>query len=219
MEHPKTKSNKSSRDHKEETFDEKKERYETPFSEYNYMMDLVKHLGLPACDLDAMASRSNKKCKEYLSVSYDSVNNDYLIRGKKIPKSVFIQAPHKLYNKVLPQIESQWKKYGFCVVALIPSRNERTNYWKELVEPNRFECVKDGHIFYFPLTLRIIFEIDGEQATSQKGEVMHDPNGYKLVIWIPKKKLKGFKKNIQKFYQWYYLQPLIEKAKKRDQKK
>jgi len=210
---------KKSRDHKPETFDEKKERYETPFKEFDFMMDLVKHLGLPVCDLDAMASRSNKKCKEFLSERYDSIHNDYLIRGKKKPKSVFIQAPHSKYNQVIPQMERQWIKYGFCIVGLIPSRNERTNYWKELVEPNRFDCVSNGHIFYFPLTLRIIFEIDGELATSKKGEIMHDPNGYKLVIWIPKKKLKGFKKNIRKFYHWYYLQPLIEKAKKRDQKK
>ena len=101
-------------------------------------------------------------------------------------------------------VDEQYRKHGYCIYALIPSRNERTVYWHDVVERNRFGVVEDGYIFYFPTMMRIIFEIDHEQAHTKDGKVYHDPNGYKLVIWIGKDYLKTFKTNLQKFYKWYY---------------
>lgn len=198
-----------------ETFDEKKERYETPFDDYDWLMDITKRLGLPVAELDIMASKDNTKCMYFLDVKYDSTTNAFLINGKRIPKSIFLNSPHKLYNKMVPQCHNQWKKYGFTIISLIPSRNERTKYWHKYIEANRFDCVDDGFVFYIPLEKRFIFEIDGEQAHSQEGDVQHDPNGYKLVFWIGKKYLKNFKKNLRKFYHWYYVELPKQKEKER----
>ena len=213
--------NKHPKDTHKETFEEQKERYETPYEDYEWLESLVKKLKLPVPTLDIMASRKNTKCIHYLDKKYDSTKNDFVILDKKrkkrvrIPKSIFLNAPHKKYQFMVPQCEKQWKKYGFTEIALIPSRNERTKYWKKVIEPNRFEVVNNGHIFYFPLDKRFIFEIDGKQMKIGKDKIiMHDPNGYKLVIWIGKKYLKGFKKNLKKFYQDYYVKPMKEDSKK-----
>lgn len=217
----KLKHKTSSKDPHIETFDEKKERYETPVEDYKWLITLVKKLKLPVPNLDVMASKKNTKCKYYLDEKYDVTVNDFVILDKKrkkrvrIPKSVFENAPHKKYQKMVPQNELQWQKYGFTIIALIPSRNERTKYWKRIIEPNRFDVVNNGHIFYFPLDKRFIFEIDGEQAHAEHtNEVQHDPNGYKLVIWIGKDYLKDFKKNLKQFYQDYYVNPMKEQSKK-----
>jgi len=214
--------NKHRKDPHKETFEEQKERYETPYEDYDWLVSLVRKLKLPRPSLDIMASRKNTKCIHYLNEKYDATKNDFVILDKKrrkrvrIPKSNFLNAPHKKYQFMVPQCEKQWQKYGFTIVALIPSRNERTKYWKKVIEPNRFEVVNNGHIFYFPLDKRFIFEIDGEQAHAEdSNEIQHDPNGYKLVIWIGKDYLKDFKKNLKRFYQWYYVDALKQKAKKR----
>jgi hypothetical protein len=218
----KLKHKTSSKDPSEETFEQKKERYETPYEDYDWLESLVRKLRLPIPSLDIMASKYNTKCIHYLDELYDATQNDFVILAKgrrkrlRIPNSVFLNAPHKKYQFMVPQCESQWQKYGFTIVALIPSRNERTKYWRKVIEPNRFEVVNNGHIFYFPLDKRFIFEIDGEQAHAEHSdEIQHDPNGYKLVIWIGKDYLKDFKKNLKRFYQWYYVDALKQKAKKR----
>lgn len=188
-------------------FEKNKERYELSKKDYKWLMKFVKKLGIPLPVLDLMASRKNKKTLYFLDEKYDSLKNDFVIkrRGKrvKIPKSSYLNSPHKQYKFAVIQCNKQWRKYGKWIVAIIPSRNERSIYWHEEIEKNRYETNKNGHIFYFPLRKQFFFEIDGKPATDIKGRIMHDPNGYKLVIWIDKAHLKTFKKNIQSFYKWY----------------
>ena len=196
---------------KEETFDEKKERLETPDVVYYEFINWIKHMGLPLPNLDLMASQRNSKCLNYLDKEYDSITNELLIDGKDVPDACWLNAPHKEMKKVVMHLDQQYRKYDLAIYAMIPSRNERTNYWHEFIEKNRFEIVDDGFIFYFPVQMRIIFEIDGELAHDKNGKVWHDPNGYKLVIWIPKVHLKTFKVKLQEFYRWYYEEHDISK--------
>jgi len=187
-----------------ETFTEKKERYETPMKDFKEFVRIITQLGLPKPDLDAFASEKNKKCEFYLDEDYDSFNNDFLIGGIKPPQCVYVNAPHKKYKETVIQMDKQYKKYGFTIVALIPSRNERTDYWHKFIEPNRIECTNFGYVFYFPLQKAFKFEIDGKIATQQDGKPNVDANGYKLVIFVGRYYLKTFKQNLPKFYNWYY---------------
>ncbi len=187
-----------------ETFEERLERLETPQKDYDDIVKIIEHLGLPKPDLDAFASATNKKCEYYLGKSYDSLNNDFLKGGSMIPETVYVQPPHKKYKDATIQCDKQYKKYGFTIVALMPSRNERTDYWHELIEPHRIECTNFGYIFYFPLQKAFKFEIDGKIATQKNGKPNVDANGYKLVFWVKKIYLKDFKKNLPAFYKWFY---------------
>jgi len=187
-----------------ETFDEKKERFETPWNDFNAFVRIITYLGLPKPDLDAFASKKNKKCEFYLGKDYDSFNNDFLIGGIKPPMCTYINPPHKDYKKAVIQIDKQYDKYGLTIFALMPSRNERTDYWHEFIEPHRIECTNFGHIFYFPLKKAFKFEIDGKPATQKNGLANVDANGYKLIFWVGKFYLKNFKKNLPAFYKWFY---------------
>lgn len=191
---------------KAETFEDKMQRLETSWEDFNWMMSIVSMLGLPKPDLDVFASEKNKKCDYHLDEQYDSLKNDWLIKGKYTPDANWCQPPFKFWQQVIMQLHNQYQKYRLPIYAFVPSRFEKNPQWGEFIERYRFECAENGFIFYLPLARKFMFLIDGKPSRSKKGQINYSPDGFKLVIWIGDKYLNTVKENIPKFYEWYNTQ-------------
>ncbi len=208
-----------------ETFEQQKERYETVPDDYKEFVEIAKFFGLPEPNLDIMASKKNSKCIHHLNKKYDALHNDLLIDGKVIPNAIYLNAPHTVYSEIIPHLERQYWKWDLTIMALIPSRNERTVYWHQYIESNLFGTKKrhpcqfgkglGGYIFHIPLRKTFHFEIDGFPATSEDGKIQHDPSGYKLVFWIGSKYLAGFQEKIYEYYAMYEKKMLTYNEDKR----
>lgn len=187
-----------------ETWDDRKQRLETLDEDWHWLMQFITILELPKPDLDVFASEKNRKCDYYLDKEYDSLKNDFLIKGKYAPDASWIQPPFGIYAQVLEQIDKQFVKYDLPMYALVPSRFEKNPVWGKYVENHRIDAVENGHVFYIPIQKNWYFKIDGKLMTSKKGEIMTSPDGFKLTLWIPKRNMAKFKENLPKLYKWLY---------------
>lgn len=183
-----------------ESFEDKKQRLETPEKVYYFACSVARKLGFPPPELDLMASNHNTKCIHFIDRKKDFFKSEPITDFDEVPKTVFINAPHKEYQNVVPRLHDHWNQYGFTIIALMPSNTERTDYFHEFVEKYRIDTNPDGHIFYMPLNMRIAFELDGKQATDKKGRPDVARDAYKLVFWIGKTHLKTFKTKLLEYY-------------------
>lgn len=188
-----------------ESQESKANRLETPEDVYYFVVDLSKKLGIPPPELDVFASQKNTKCINFITKEQDAFKKDFLIdeinRGietTRVPETIWSNAPHGDYAKALRRIFDQYKKYDFNAVILIPTVNCRTNYWHELVEPNRLEVNKNGFAFYYPLQGTIYFELDGQFLIDKNGRKSHAHNAYNVLWFVKKTKVKDFKENLVK---------------------
>ena len=152
---------------------------------------------MPEPILDICASDANRKCYYCITKEQDCLKTEFLA-DEIIPDTIWCNAPHSQYSKILPRIFDQYHELDFNAIILIPSNNERTTYWNKLVEPNRIEINPKGFCFYFPYTKRIIFELDGIQVTDKDGKPMHAQNGYKILLLVKKSKKQEFKSNLHR---------------------
>jgi len=177
--------------------DEGMDRLETPNIDYRKISDIGLSLGIQEPELDICASKENRKCYYYITKEQDCLKTEFLINGR-IPETIWCNAPHTQYSKILPRVFEQYEKLDFNAIIFIPSNNERTNYWNRLVEPNRIEVNPKGFVFYFPYTKRVIFEMDGIQLVDKEGRPAHAQNGYKILLLVKKSSKQQFKSNLHK---------------------
>lgn len=183
-----------------ESFEDKKQRLETPDSVYYLACKIAKGIGIYPPELDLMASNSNTKCIHFIDREMDIFKTKPLIWDKEVPKTCWINAPHRDYEKVVPLLHNHWETYGFTIIALMPSNTERTDYFHKYIEKYRLDLNPDGHIFYIPINMRIPFNLDGKQATDAKGRKDVARDAYKLVFWIGNVHLKGFMTKVQEYF-------------------
>lgn len=175
--------------------------FETPDDLYYSIISDVRMLGEEPPELDVFAmhdrgdGKTNSKCIYYLTEEYDSLSNDWLIPDTmRVPSSVWINDLHSRHEDCMVQAISQYEKYGFTMVYLIPSNTRRTRYWKRLVEPYRFggnPKYRDipKHIHNFPFDGTITFLKNGkptvnEDPTSDNfGKPQTSRNSYEVLVW------------------------------------
>lgn len=184
----------------------KANRLETPEDIFYKVLDIIRPLGIDPPELDVFASVDNTKCVNYIDAEMNAFESDFIInesnrgiKSSRLPLSIWSNAPHDIYKDAMPRIHEQYLKHdqGFNAIVLIPTTNARTNYWHDIVEPNRLDVNKDGYCFYFPLKGTIYFELDHEVLRDDKGRKQHAHNGYFVLLFVKKDKLKEFKANLQ----------------------
>lgn len=191
-----------------ETIEQVKQRFETPLQQvYNKLLVMSKRLGIPSPELDVFASSANTKCFDYIDKEMNAYVTEFILPNGRIPKTIYSNAMHKEQEQAVRRIYQQYQKYDFNVLQIIPAINSRSQYFGELIEPNRVECSDDGFIFYTPFPKVIYFEIDQEPVYTKSKKPpytlskVHDQSGYLIVFWSSKTNLKDFKLNVRKFYQ------------------
>ena len=178
----------------------KANRLETPEQNYYDIIDKVKRLGIDPPELDVFASVDNSKCLEFISKEQDAFNTEFLMPSGKTPVTIWSNAPHDIYKLALPRIHQQYLKYDFNAIILIPTTNTRTNYWHEIVEPNRIEVNPKGYAFYYPFKGTVYFELDHKRLIDKKGKYSHAHNGYNILLFVKKNKIKEFKERLPKVF-------------------
>ncbi len=188
-----------------ESQESKANRLETPEDIFYKVIEIIKPLGIEPPELDVFASSENSKCVHHISKESNAFEKDFTIsesnRGLttiRVPISIWANAPHDVYKLALPRIHDQYIKHDFNAIILIPTNNMRTNYWHDIVEPNRIDVNAEGYCFYFPLKGTIYFELDGNPMLDDKGRKVHAQNGYNVLLFVKKTKLKEFKANLSK---------------------
>ena len=185
--------------------------FETPDDEVYYpIINKVKLLGQEPPELDVFAmhdrgdGKTNSKCVYYLTEEYDSLSNDWLIPNTmKVPSSVWVNDLHSNHEQCIIQTVSQYDKFGFTIVYILPANTRRTGYWHKYIEPFRFGGDPEfrdtpKHIHNFPFyhnTGTIRFLKDGKLTVNEKvtsedfGKPQSSRNAYEVLVWIKKKKL------------------------------
>ena len=108
--------------------DEGMDRLETPNIDYQKIIGITSTLGISEPVLDICASDANRKCFYLITKEQDCLKTDFLLPDGKVPDSIWCNAPHSKYSKILPRIFEQYDKYDFNAIIFIPSNNERTSY-------------------------------------------------------------------------------------------
>ena len=179
----------------------KANRLETPDLDVYYpIINKVKKLGIDPPELDVFASVKNSKCLEFISKEQDAFVTEFLLPSGDPPKTIWSNAPHDIYRLALPRIHQQYLKYDFNAVVLIPTTNMRTNYWNDIVEPNRIEVNPKGYCFYYPYKGTIYFELDHQRLRDKKDKYSHSHNGYNILLFVKKNKIKDFKERLQEVF-------------------
>jgi len=176
-----------------ESQESKANRLETPEDVYYSIVDTLSQLGIDPPELDVFASPRNSRCVDHISKEQDAMITDFLLPNNKIPLTIWSNAPHIDYKSFLLRVYQQYQKYNFNAIILIPTTNMRTNYWHELIEPNRIDVNPNGFVFYYPLKGAVYFELDKEQLKSKAGKKQHAHNAYNVLLLINKNKVKDFK--------------------------
>ncbi len=184
------------------------DEFETPDELFYWCMDKVKLVGEEVCELDVFAmkdrgdGKSNSKCIEYLTIEDNALECDWLVKEKirgtettRVPKSVWVNDLHSNHVECLIQLVKQHKKYGFTVVAIMPSNTRRPKYWDQYIEPYRFggdpkyKNIKK-HIYNFPVSTGAIrFLRKGLPSVNEKkesksfGKPQTSRNSYEVLIW------------------------------------
>ena len=179
--------------------------FELPDDIYYDIISKVRLLKQEAPELDVFASddrgdgKTDSKCIYYLTESYDSLNNDWVIQpSQKIPASVYINDPHEDHETAIIQAVMQYKKYGFTMVMILPSNTRGTIYWEKYVEPFRFGGDPSyrntrKHIHNFPVKGSIRFLKKGlpsvnEDITSPNyNKPQSSRNRYEVLVWCKRK--------------------------------
>ena len=178
-----------------ESQESKANRLESPEDTYYNIIDKTKRLGIEPPELDVFASVDNSKCLEFISKERDAFKTEFLMPSGDPPKTIWSNAPHDIYRLALPRIHQQYLKYDFNAIVLIPATNIRTNYWNDIVEPNRIEVNPKGYCFYFPHKGTIYFELDHKPLIDDNpesktfGKKQHAHNAYNILLFVKKNKI------------------------------
>ena len=188
-----------------ESQESKANRLETPEDIFYKIIKVIKPLGIAPPELDVFASADNSRCINHIDRVQDAFTTEFTIeetnRGvitTRIPDTIWANAPHDVYKLALPRIHQQYLKHDFNAIVLIPTNNMRTNYWQDIVEPNRIDVSDAGYCFYFPLRGAIYFELDHKNILDDKGRNVHAQNGYNVLLFVKKSKVKEFKDKLSK---------------------
>ena len=179
--------------------------FELPDDIYYQIISKVKLYKQEPPELDVFASddrgdgQSDSKCTYHLTEQYDSLENDWLIQpSQRIPSSVYVNDTHEDHESAMIQLASQYKKYGFTIVMIIPSNTRRTDYWERYIEPFRF----DGDPIYkktrkyihnFPLNGSIRFLKKGKPTVNEDptspnyNKPQSSRNAYEVLVWCKRK--------------------------------
>jgi len=176
---------------------------ETPIKDYNEIINRCQTLGISQPELDIFASSdrgdgyTNSKCKEWIDEKQDAMKIDWKLTDHSIPETIFINARHSEYESVIPRIHSQYEKFDFNIIVLIPTNNMGTGYWQKYIENYRIELNPNGHVFYYPYPKAIFFEKQGHKILGKEGKPQHSRNRYLITIWIKKIYINSFKARLQ----------------------
>ena len=178
----------------------KANRLETPDDTFYHSINVAKKLGIDPPELDVCASVDNSKCLEFITKEQDALLTEFLMPSGDPPKTIWLNAPHDKYKLLLQRVYQQYLKYDFNAIILIPTTNARTNYWHEIVEPNRIEVNPNGFAFYFPLKGTVYFELDHRRLIDKKGKFSHAHNGYFVLLFVKKNMIKDFKARLSEVF-------------------
>ena len=179
----------------------KANRLETPEDTFYKVINITKKLGIDPPELDVFASADNSKCLEFIDKERDAFTTEFLMPSGDPPRTIWSNAPHDIYKLALPRIHEQYLKYDFNAIVFIPTTNMRTNYWHQIVEPNRIEVNPKGYCFYFPLKGTVYFELDHQPLLDEYGKPSHAHNGYNVLLLISKRNIKKLKSNLMMLYE------------------
>jgi len=179
-----------------ETQKQKSNRLETPEDLFYSTVSYLRSLGIAPPTLDIFASDNNSRCIECITMKQDAFYTEFALPDGSIPDTIWCNAPHDIYKKVIPRLYHQYLKYDFNVITLIPSTNMRTNYWHKYVEPNKMFTNPDGFAYYYPVRGAVYFTLDRKHLLDIRGRKSHAHNGYLILLFVKKSNIKNFKANL-----------------------
>lgn len=155
------------------------DEFETPWDDY---YDIIKFAKL-APELDVFATHQNSKCTYELTKEEDAFVTDWLLPDQKIPTTVWMNDIHSDHPRCLWRGEQQYQKYNFNIVAIIPANVMRTDYYHDIIRPNRYTLENQaGHIHLEEYWKSIRFLKNGKPTKDSSR------NAYMILIWRSKKK-------------------------------
>lgn len=122
--------------------------------------------------LDVACTQQNKKTKLSLM---DGLQEDWDLGD------VWCNPPYSMKKEFIQKANEQYKKFNINIMMLIPLDTQKTKYWYEEIEKNRFsEYNKKGFIHVYPVCESVNFLVDG------KSSKFNSRNGLCVVIWRKK---------------------------------
>ena len=136
-------------------------------------------------ELDPFATQKNAKCSFYFTKETNAFATDWLLPNNHIPTGVFVNHPHQYHELAIKTVTTQYIKWGFPVVMIIPSNTERTTYYDYYIERFRIGAKIDYDkypkvIKTFPIKGAIKFLKDGKKTNDSSR------NAYKVIHWQKK---------------------------------
>ena len=170
----------------------KLDNLETPKEDF---VRIISRVGLGKIDIDLMATKKNRKARRYINKKRNLFRTEL-----KNFNLAFINAPHSIYNKVVPYIINQYTLHPYNLICLIPSNNRRTSYWQKYIEPNNIFWNKNGFAYWYPYDKPIKFLKNGNYILNKNGRPEHAHNGYEVLVLLKKVNIKRFKKRVVGWY-------------------